>query len=182
MATAKQQEYDAEAGKEQLERDFAQVEIRKNNKQFNVVNVRDLGDVSTLSFDDAVALMGEAGISVDTASPELVAELTSDGFVKADKKDLLNKKVLFLTWSMDNGSRRLTEDGFLVVRALIAEDNKKVWFTCGGYGLAEELRTLTAQRIEHGSTTPNAGLVLPKGLDRSAPDQYPDSWIYRISV
>lgn len=171
----------------ELDREGAAIEVREQNKGFNVVSVRKLSDIADVNYADMDAYLAEVGIDVTEASPEVVAELTGDGFTKIDKKQLINVPFIILTWSRDNGGRRIKKDdgsdgdGFLICRAVTAF-NAKVWFVTGGYGLAEELEALTKARIANGSKTPNAGYKLPKGLHADELPDYPGKYIYRTAV
>lgn len=163
--------------------DLARAEAR----QFNAVSVRNLSDVASVGYDEMEQYLRDAGIDVEEATPETVAELTGDGFTKIDKSRLVNVPFIILTWSKDNGGRRIAKDdgsdgdGFYIVRA-VTKMGEKVWFTTGGYGLAEELTALANRRKEAGSKTPNAGYKLPKGLHADPLPDYPGKFIFRSEV
>jgi len=170
-----------EERKNALEKTFIDDEARQESKRFNQVSLQGIvdGDMSKLpeSFEAAMALFADAGITVDTAD----ATTVGDGFRNIDKEDLVNVPVLLLTWQLDSGQARMSEDGFLIVRAII-KGGDRVWFTCGGYGLFQELTMLSASRVKNGVNGTNAGLFLPKGLRADALPDYPGKYIYRCAI
>jgi hypothetical protein len=113
------------------------------------------------SFESALALLEGNGVTVDTA-----AVVMPDEFPEIEKKDLVNVPVMLLTWNISNPERGEFEGQYIVVRG-ITRAGKRFRFSDGSTGIFQQLRKLTGVRIQQGYSTPNAGLIVEKGLVKS---------------
>lgn len=113
------------------------------------------------SMDEALALFRDSGIQVDQASVVM-----PDEFPEIDKKDLVNVPMMLLTWNISNPERGEFEGQYIVVRG-ITQSGKRFRFSDGSTGIFAQLRKLTGIRVQQGSPTPNAGLLINKGLVKS---------------
>lgn len=130
-------------------------------EQFNLTKIN-WDDVQVPdSFDEAVALLNQQGVVIDTA-----AIVMPDNFPEIDKKDLVNVPIMLLTWNISNPERGEFDGQYIVVRG-ITKAGKRFRFSDGSTGIFRQLRNLTGQRIQQGYATPNSGLVIEKGLVKS---------------
>lgn len=169
----------------ELESDIGLSSAKEYAKQFNQFTLNSLLQDTVLpdSYDEMLAFLEDNGVSLTEANEETVG----DGFKRVDKKELINRPCVLINWQADNGTNRIKNEdgteteGFLVVRGM-AKDGLKFWFICGGYGIAAELKKVTVERMAADMPNANAGLILPKGLDRDELKDYPGNYIYKTAL
>lgn len=110
------------------------------------------------SYADALAKFEAAGVSMESI------EDYGTGFHVVPKSALVGKPMLLVEWRFNPSE--LNENGFVSVMA-VCTDGAKVIFNDGSTGILEQLLMVTAQRVESGAPTPQAGLGAPNGLTKS---------------
>ena len=113
---------------------------------------------SIVTFEDASALLVDSGIAVERMSDY------GTGFKLVDSKTLQGTDFLIVQWRFNAGA--FGEAGFVSVEA-ITKHNEKVIFNDGSTGIRDQLRVVTAQRIESKHSHPQAGLIVMGGLTAS---------------
>lgn len=108
------------------------------------------------SFDDAIALLSDAGVVPANAADEL-----GDGFeMLDDKNSLIGVPLIFLNWTFHPG-----DYGEPFVSAhVVTQDNRRYIVNDGGTGICAQLREWTER------TGRNAGMYAAKGLRKSEYD------------
>ena len=104
------------------------------------------------SFEDAMALLGDAGISVHST------EEFGDGFSVLETKDkvqLVNVPFVILGMRFSTG-----DNGDFVIIHLVTKDGRKLILTDGSTGIY-------SQAVKYNSKGISAGLYVPKGLIKS---------------
>ena len=129
--------------------------------EFNLTKINWEDVQAPATFDDAVALLNAQGVTIDTA-----AVVMPDEFPEVDKKDLVNVPLMLLTWNISDPTKSEFEGQYIVVRG-ITRMGKRFRFSDGSTGIFQQLRKLTGVRRAQGYATPNAGLVIEKGLVKS---------------
>lgn len=130
--------------------------------KFNLTKFENI-EVLPDSWDSALAFMKENGVTIDNA-----AAVLPEDFPLIEKKDLVNVPLALFNWTISdpNDSNNKGDGQYLVVRG-ITQGGKRFRFADGSTGIYQQLVKLTAQRIRDGYVTPNAGLIVEKGLTKS---------------
>lgn len=113
------------------------------------------------TFEAAWKLLEAQGVTVDRAE-----EVLPDEFPEVDKKDLVNVPVMLLTWVISEPGKGDFDGQYVVVRG-ITRQGKRFRFSDGSTGIYRQLCKLTEKRVRDGYSTPNAGLIIEKGLVKS---------------
>lgn len=153
---------DIEAAKEELERQVMR-------QEFNAVTVK--GDAIPDNYDAAIAAILAAGITLDDT-----ADIIVDEWPEIDKQELVNMPFVLANWTLSRSESEVYGTPFLTFRGVTAS-GRKFRFSDGSFksGLAAEVMEITTKRLDAGSKTPNAGLIVSSGLTASEYDvEIPD--------
>jgi hypothetical protein len=130
--------------------------------RFNVAKLADLELPE--SYDQMLALLNESGIEIDNA-----AGVLADEWPLLEKKVLVNVPLILATWVVSEPGKGDNGGQYIVCRGM-TKDGRRFRFADGSTGIFKQLVGLTKQRVQDGSATPNAGLLVNGGLTVSEYD------------
>lgn len=116
------------------------------------------------NFDSAMAALTSVGITVENA-----AGVLADEWPLFEKAKLVNVPFVLLTWTVsnpDDSANSANGGQYLVCRGM-TKDGRRFRFADGSTGIMAQLVKLTRERVDAGSKTPNAGLLVNGGLTKS---------------
>ena len=120
----------------------------------------DLDLASIKSFDDAMRLMSDRGIT-----PESITDYGTGFQILKEKDSLINVPFLIMDWRVNESAD--FEGSTFVSMAVVTKHGEKFIVNDGSTGIAAQLALVSQTRSESGHPTPYSSLMCPKGLTRS---------------
>lgn len=120
------------------------------------------------SFEEMMLALHDSGITIENA-----AGVLADEWPLLEKKVLVNIPFVLATWTVSKPGEADNGGQYIVCRG-ITKDGRRFRFADGSTGIFKQLSKLTFERVQAGSTSPNAGLLVNGGLTVSQYDYTDD--------